>query len=117
MLRRDRQMRMQRHQLVDVCIFAVSFWLAYELRTDVRVAFHLGFVRVEKPFENYVWVCLVLILITPLILEGQGFYNRPVFSPRRAFLWPLFKGCVLITLTVVLALFCFGRSRGCPGGR
>jgi exopolysaccharide biosynthesis polyprenyl glycosylphosphotransferase len=114
MLRRDRQMRMQLHQLVDACIFAVSFWLAYELRTDVRVAFHLGFVRVEKPFENYVWVCLVLILITPLILEGQGFYNRPVFSPRRAFLWPLFKSCVIVSLCVVLALFLFREIAGMP---
>src|ERR1035437_5614680 len=114
MLRRDQQMRMQIHQLVDACIFAVSFWLAYELRTDVRVAFHLGFVRVEKPFENYVWVCLVLILITPLILEGQGFYNRPVFSPRRAFLWPLFKSCVIVSLCVVLALFLFREIAGMP---
>jgi exopolysaccharide biosynthesis polyprenyl glycosylphosphotransferase len=105
---------MQRHQLVDVCIFALSFWLAYELRTDVRVAFHLGFVPVVKPFENYAWVYLVLIPIVPLILEGQGFYNRPVLSPRRAFLWPLFKGCVLITLTVVLALFLFREIAGMP---
>jgi hypothetical protein len=29
MLRRDRLIRMQIHQLLDACIFAVSFWLAY----------------------------------------------------------------------------------------
>lgn len=98
-------MRMQVHQLVDACIFAVSFWLAYDLRTDVRVIFHLGLNHFEKSFDNYLWLYLILIPITPLILEAQGFYNRPVLSPRRAYLWSLFKGCVLVGLCVVLALF------------
>jgi len=47
-------------------------------------------------------------------LEGQGFYNRPVFSPRRAFLWPLFKSCVIVSLCVVLALFLFREIAGMP---
>ena len=88
MLRRDRQIRMQIHQLVDACIFALSFWLAYDMRTDVRVIFHLGLNPFEKSFDNYVWLYLILIPLTPLVLESQGFYNRPVLSPRRAYMWP-----------------------------
>jgi len=105
MLRRDRQIRMQIHQLVDACIFAFSFWLAYDLRTDVRVIFHLELSKFDKSFDNYVWLYLLLIPLTPLILESQGFYNRPVLSPRRAYMWPLFKGSVLLGLCVILALF------------
>ena len=41
----------------------------------------------------------------PFVLESQGFYNRPLLGPRRAILWPLFKGCVLITLGLVLAVY------------
>jgi len=39
------------------------------------------------------------------VLELQGFYNRPILGPRRAILWPLFKGCALISIGLVLALY------------
>ena len=34
MLRRHRQIRTQIHQLMDAGLFAVSFWLAYVLRSN-----------------------------------------------------------------------------------
>ena len=37
MLRRDRQIRMQIHQLMDACLFAFSFWLAYTLRANPTI--------------------------------------------------------------------------------
>ena len=37
MLRRDRQIRTQIHQLADACLFAASFWLAYVLRADPEI--------------------------------------------------------------------------------
>lgn len=107
-------MRMQLHQLVDACLFAVGFWLAFELRTDVRVAFHLGLNQVNKPFEQYVWLYLILIPLAPLILEGQRFYERPILGPRRAMLWPLLKSCVILSLSVLLALFLFRMVAGMP---
>ncbi|HEX4343758.1 MAG TPA: sugar transferase [Verrucomicrobiae bacterium] len=107
MLRRDKQMRMQMHQLVDACLFAISFWVAYELRTDVRVAFHLGLKEITRPFDDYVWLYLILIPLAPLVLEQQGYYDRPILSSRRSVLWPLFKSCVIIALCVLLALFLF----------
>ena len=42
MLRRDRQIRTQIHQLADACLFAVSFWLAYALRTNPHIDAWLG---------------------------------------------------------------------------
>jgi len=47
---------------------------------------------------------LILIPAAVLILEAQGFYNRP-FVSRRSMLWQLFKGCLLMTLGLVLVLF------------
>jgi len=114
MLRRDKQMRMQMHQLVDACLFAVAWWLAFELRTDVRVAFHLGLNQVSRPFEEYVWLYLILIPLAPLILESQRFYERPILGPRRAMLWPLLKSCVILSLSVLLALFLFRMVAGMP---
>jgi exopolysaccharide biosynthesis polyprenyl glycosylphosphotransferase len=104
MLRRDRQMRMQLHQLMDACLFAVSFWLAYELRASPW--FIQVFNRPVIPaFETFFWYYLVLIPVSPLILEAQGFYDRPLIAPRRHTLWALFKGCVFISIGLTLALF------------
>ena len=90
MLRRDRQIRMQIHQLGDACLFAVSFWLAYELRANEWIIDYFHLAPIDT-FTTYFWFYLVLIPAAPLILEVQGFYGRPVICPRRATLWPLFK--------------------------
>lgn len=104
MLRRDRQMRMQLQQLMDACIFAVSFWLAYELRGADWVIEALNLPQ-NAPFESFFWYYLVLIPVSPLVLEAQAFYDRPLAAPRRHTLWPLFKGCLYISLGLTLALF------------
>src|SRR6478609_4611556 len=104
MLRRDRQMRMQIHQLLDACIFAVSFWLAYEIRASDFVTITLKQPPIA-PFENFFWHYLILIPVSPLVLEAQGFYDRPLIAPRRHTLLPLFKGCLFISIGLTLALF------------
>ncbi|HEX3856627.1 MAG TPA: sugar transferase [Verrucomicrobiae bacterium] len=110
MLRRDRQIRTQIHQLVDACLFALSFWLAYALRLDPQLVawLHLPAISNEAlDTQKLVWLYAVLIPAGPLILESQNFYNRPAFCPRRAVLWPLFKGCVITTIGLVLAMWAF----------
>ncbi|MGC3959182.1 MAG: sugar transferase [Verrucomicrobiota bacterium] len=104
MLRRDRQMRMQVYQLIDACIFAVSFWLAYEFRASDFVTITLGQPRIAQ-FEEFFWHYLVLIPVSPLVLEAQGFYDRPLIAPRRHTLLQLFKGCLFISIGLTLALY------------
>jgi len=106
MLRRDRLIRMQIHEIMDACIFALSFWIAYMLRSnsDVMELFSLNHVA---PFERYVWLYIVLIPAGPMVLEAQGFYNRPVLCSRRTTAWILFKACAFISLSLVVALFAF----------
>ncbi len=104
MLSRYRQIRMQLHQVLDICLFALSFWLAGELRMNRELTawFHLDPV---DSLESFAWLYLILIPAAALILEAQGFYDRPLICSRRATLWPLFKACLLTTLVLVLALF------------
>jgi exopolysaccharide biosynthesis polyprenyl glycosylphosphotransferase len=106
MLRRDRLIRMQVNELLDACLFAVSFWLAYLVRSNPGV---IDFFRLDdvSPFDAYVWLYLILIPIAPLILEAQGFYNRPLFCSRVTTSWILFKGCSFTTLGLIMALFLF----------
>ena len=103
---------MQVHQLLDACLFAVAFWLAYEIRaTDLAQTF---FVIPVQPFFDYLWFYVLLIPAAPLVLESQGFYNRSILAARRVKLWPLFKGCGLLTLMLVFVLFFvkFNAARG-----
>jgi exopolysaccharide biosynthesis polyprenyl glycosylphosphotransferase len=107
MLKRDRQIRMQIHQLLDACLFAVSFPLAYVFRSDENVIDLLGLKPWTVPLDAYVWVYLILIPAAPLILEAQGFYNRPVLCLRRTTAWQIFKACLFMALGLILTLFFF----------
>jgi exopolysaccharide biosynthesis polyprenyl glycosylphosphotransferase len=99
---------MQIHELVDACLFAVAFWLAYVLRANPDVFDLLGLPAIGPADRyEYVWVYLLLIPAAPMILEAQGFYNRPVLCSRATTAWLLFKSCVVATLGLVLMLFLF----------
>ena len=116
MLRRDRQIRMQIHQLMDACLFAVGFWLAYELRSNQDIIDLFDLVAWNRPFETYVPLYLVLIPAAPLMLEGQGFYARPPFCSRSTTAWMLFKGCFFTSLGLVLTMYLFRMPPGRPLG-
>ncbi len=108
MLRRDLHIRMQMHQLTDACLFGFSFWMANLLRVnpDVIEWFNFGMIPTDA-FNNVVWLYFALIPAAPLVLESQGFYNRPLVGPRSAILWPLLKGVVIVTLGLVLTMYAF----------
>ena len=103
MLRRHQQIRMQLHQLMDACLFAISFWLAHKVRADPDVTryiqpifqFFIDLSPVSGSFKDFAWL-LVVIPAAPLVLEAQGFYDRPLLCPRRMTLWRLFKGCAFL---------------------
>ena len=94
MLRRHRLIRMQIHQLMDACLFALSFWLAYVLRSDPNII-DLFSLDPIGPFKAHVWLYLILIPAAPFILEAQGFYNRPLLCPRTLTAWQLSKACLV----------------------
>src|SRR5262245_22968 len=118
MLRRDKQIRMQIHQLMDACLFAFSFWMAYRLRADpAAIGFLQNFFEVnpvKNSFHDFGWLLAVLTPAAPFVLEAQGFYDRPLLCSRRTTYWQLFKGCAFMTLGLVLALF-FTKMLGARG--
>lgn len=105
MLRRDRQLLTQIHQLKDAALFAVALWIAHQFRA---VWFADWFPRGDiEPFKEFAWLYLLIIPGAPIILEGLGFYQRPLFGPRAQTIWMLLKGCSIITLAVILVMFFF----------
>src|SRR5580693_2302929 len=108
MLQRDRQIRTQVHQLADACLFATSFWLAYAVRGDATFSNWLGLERIPSDmFEKVWWIYFALVPAAPLVLESQGFYNRPALNSRKALIWPLLRGSLIVTLGIVVLLFLF----------
>jgi exopolysaccharide biosynthesis polyprenyl glycosylphosphotransferase len=106
MLRRDRQIRTQISQLADAFLVAASFWFAFVLRADPQLAAWLGLDQISGDTLNKDAILIPVAMISAaFLLESQGFYNRPVFCPRHAILWPLLKGCALATVAMVLAGF------------
>lgn len=107
MLQRDRQLRTQVYQLKDAALFALGLWLAHSLRAAVAPEFFGWSFDPIHGFEQFVWLYLIIIPGAPLILESQGFYQRPAFCSYRETAWLLFKGCVLVTVGVILVMYFF----------
>jgi exopolysaccharide biosynthesis polyprenyl glycosylphosphotransferase len=99
---------MQLHQMTDTCLFGLSFYLANELRVNPAVVnwFNLGTLPPDA-FKSVGWLYFALIPSAPLVLESQGFYNRSLTGPRRAFVIPLLKGSLVIALGLVLLIYSF----------
>lgn len=110
MLRRQRQLYAKLQKLIDAALFGVALALAHWVRSlpslDVR--------NQIEPFIAYVWLLAVIIPLTPLALEFQGFYARPLLHSRRQTFWHLIKGAAWITLALIAALF-FRRAEGARG--
>ena len=128
MLQRDRQFRTQIYQLTDACVFAASFWLAFVIRSDPTfTTFFNGTLGTWFPtlhmemippnaIEQVIWLFFALVPAAPLVLESQGFYNRPLLTARAAMFWPLLKSCFSLSIGLVLLLFMFKESNNTPRG-
>src|SRR6266542_261767 len=110
MLRRDRQLRTQIYQLKDAGLFALGLWLAHFVRYHAPAELLWWPFDPIDTFDKFVWLFLIIIPGVPLVLESQGFYQRPLFASRRETAWTLFKGCLLTTVSVVLVMFLFRRN-------
>jgi exopolysaccharide biosynthesis polyprenyl glycosylphosphotransferase len=111
MLQRDRQIRTQISQFADAFLVAVSFWLAFVLRADPNIAAWLGLDQIPADALNQdAKLIPVAMIAAAFLLESQGFYSLPVLCPRRLILWPLFKGCALTTMVLILATFLFQKD-------
>lgn len=117
MLQRDRQIRTQVHQLTDACLFAASFWLAYALRANQSFSNWLALDPIPPDMVNHVvWLCFSVVVAAPLVLESQGFYNRPAIRSRTTLVWTLLRGCFIVTIGLLVLAFLFKQivPRGVP---
>jgi exopolysaccharide biosynthesis polyprenyl glycosylphosphotransferase len=140
MLRRDRQLRVQVNQLIDGGVFALGVYLAWMIRyywayfgpkavealfgakgvemllgtREVVSIFRSHGVDRISDFTEYFWLFLVVIPMTPVVLEWQGFYERLFFSPVKQMVWQLAKACTIsvVGLIVIDDMLRKGSARG-----
>ena len=104
MLRRQRQIRTRVQQLVDAGLFIAAFRMAHATRDNREFLFFWERPDI-LPFGSYAWLILVIVLITPPLLEFQGFYDRPLLASRWQTVWQLFRACAWATIIVILVSF------------
>lgn len=110
MLSRQRQLLTKLHKLLDAGLFAAAFWLAHAIRSME----FLDRDRQIGEFDAYAWLLVVIVVLTPPVLELNRFYNRPVFFSRRETLFQLLRSGIWITLIVITVLF-FRKVEGARG--
>jgi exopolysaccharide biosynthesis polyprenyl glycosylphosphotransferase len=91
--------------LKDTAFFALALWLAHSWRAVFPE--HLWGITFEpiQSFERFIILYLIIIPGAPLVLESLGFYQRPLFAPRRDSVWMLFKATSIITVGLILFIF------------
>jgi exopolysaccharide biosynthesis polyprenyl glycosylphosphotransferase len=90
--------------MMDAGVFAIGFWLAYQLRSN-PVVLELFDLHEINPFKDFAWLLLLVIPAAPFVLEAQGFYTRPLFCSRRTTLWQLAKACFFMALGLMAVMY------------
>ncbi len=77
MLRNQRQIQTSINKVLDGLVFAISLWLAHELRAILHFELFGGTADIA-PFEAYVSISILLLFVTPFVLDTQGFIRVPL---------------------------------------
>jgi len=101
MLEKQHNFRIRLNKILDTGLFCVALTLAYFVRSKVPISW---LTKVDD-FSSYRTLYLLVILLAPIILTTQGFYDRPLISARSRTVWSLLKGCLLLIVSLILALF------------
>ena len=101
MLLRQRQLLNKVHALIDATLFGAVFWMAHFIRSLPQ----LDTEAVIGGFQKYQWLLLVVVPLTPPLLELQGFYHRAVLASRRQSLAQILRGSAWVSLAIIVAMF------------
>lgn len=103
-IRRQKEVHRQIRMLWDAALFCLAFWMAHLLRSHWPIEVFGGTAAIE-PFDQYSWLLLVIFPLGPLLLYWQGYYHQPVLCSRKVIAWQLLRGCLLVPVFVILAMF------------
>jgi len=102
--------RVQVQKLLDGGLFGLALWLSHYIRQNylqVDLMEWLGGAKDIPAWNQFIWLFFIIIPVAPLLLEAQGFYNRPLLAQRRATVWALVKAGSIGTLVLISLVFIF----------
>ena len=102
MLSHLQQTRTRIFQLADGCLFAIALLAAYFLREAFSRWFHLPAL---ESIEGYLWLLPAVVVLGPVVLAGQGFYEPPRPTQRLRSLFIVLRSCVFTVVGLILFLF------------
>lgn len=99
MLGRRQEINLQLHELFDMVLLLVCFWLSHFLRAEVAPKLFTGVDPVPE-FSAFYWMMAVIAPFTPIFLEMQGFYHNLADKKLRTSLWQLGGAAAWIGLII-----------------
>src|SRR5580693_7871563 len=111
---KQREIAIQFNQVTDALVIAVVYWLAHALREELAFCYPLTFSLIAS-FRYYKWLYLVILPLCPLLLDINGFYNRPIMLKWTQTMWMLLKSvtiCVLVLIALLYFMNLGALSRG-----
>jgi len=104
MLTRDRQIRDQLHQIVDLVLMMLCIYLAHTIRRHLGAEFVL---RRTVMFREQLLFAAAIIVIGHYSLKAHGFYSRSIgLSPAGVF-WNAVRSMSVCVLIVLAGLYVF----------
>jgi exopolysaccharide biosynthesis polyprenyl glycosylphosphotransferase len=111
-LRRSQQFYFQILQVLDALLLCLALWLAYLLRVYLVPEIPLVDRPEIGPFNNYVWIYVILLPLGPLVLEMWGFYRAELLHGWASILRMATEAIILIVFAIIGFLFFLKISEG-----
>ena len=102
MLLHDSEFRVKVNMVMDGIVFALGLWLAWAVRFYWT---QFGADAIAPFKQEYFWLFLVVIPMTPLVLEWHGFYERPFSCTVPQMAWQLARACAISAVGLILMEF------------
>jgi exopolysaccharide biosynthesis polyprenyl glycosylphosphotransferase len=87
--------------LADGLLMGLCLWLSYLLRVSLNA--WPSFFSEIPPFSTFLWMVVVVIPLTPLILDLNGYYENPVIRTFESILPRMLKGGIWLALIITLS--------------
>ncbi|MCG3150442.1 MAG: hypothetical protein PCFJNLEI_03928 [Verrucomicrobiae bacterium] len=101
---KQREIAAQFSQITDALLIALVFWLAHALRSELAYLYPGNF-SIIAPFRYYKWLYLIILPVTPLLLDVNGYYGRPLAIGRGPTLWILLKSVTVSALLAIAVIY------------
>lgn len=98
------EIHLQLLQIIDAALFVLALWLAYWLRVVLGDVFRVGDI---PPFAEFVWLAALAIPFGPLILEIEGFYQKPLQQTIRQCIVQILRTMLWLTILVAICVIFF----------